>query len=95
MHDITARANNLDLAARQALSIITEPNFSAGSLNFSSYTKKELPIESPFQKSSRGIKRSSILPSPFLFSHILFEDLEYLLPPEDVVISGVNSLFTK
>ncbi|KAJ3770452.1 SNF2 family N-terminal domain-containing protein [Lentinula raphanica] len=91
----TVERHILDLAARQGLSLYTKAN-SAGSLNVSSFTNEKPMIESPAKKSSKlGVKGDFISKIDdmlaILFPH-MFEDLEYLLPPDDIVMTDVTNV---
>ncbi|KAJ3901958.1 SNF2 family N-terminal domain-containing protein [Lentinula edodes] len=93
----TVERNILDLAARQGLSLYTKAN-SAGTLNISSFANGKQAIESPAKKNSKAVKGDFISKIDdmlaVLFPH-MFEDLEYLLPPEDsdIVMSDVTNTF--
>ncbi|KAJ3791538.1 hypothetical protein GGU11DRAFT_751577 [Lentinula aff. detonsa] len=89
----TVERNILDLAARQGLSLYTKAN-SAGTLNVSSFANEKPTMESPAKKNSKAVKGDFISKIDdmlaVLFPH-MFEDLEYLLPPEDVVMADVTN----
>ncbi|KAJ4490515.1 SNF2 family N-terminal domain-containing protein [Lentinula aciculospora] len=89
----TVERNILDLAARQGLSLYTKGN-SAGTLNVSPFANEKQAIESPAKKSSKAVKGDFISKLDdmlaVLFPH-MFEDLEYLLPPEDIFMSDVTN----
>ncbi|KAJ3979483.1 SNF2 family N-terminal domain-containing protein [Lentinula detonsa] len=89
----TVERNILDLAARQGLSLYTKAN-SAGTLDVSSFANEKPTIESPAKKKSKAVKGDFISKIDdmlaVLFPH-MFEDLEYLLPPEDVVMADVTN----
>ncbi|KAL4070161.1 SNF2 family N-terminal domain-containing protein [Scleroderma yunnanense] len=86
----TVEKNILDLAARQGLSLYTKDN-SAGSINvatFATDSKKKL-VDSPQKTGKRGqpaqkgdfiFKVDDML--AILFPH-MFEDVEYLIPPDE------------
>ncbi|KAJ3983056.1 SNF2 family N-terminal domain-containing protein [Lentinula detonsa] len=89
----TVERNILDLAARQGLSLYTKAN-SAGTLDVSSFANEKPTIESPAKKKSKAVKGDFISKIDdmlaVLFPH-MFEDLEYLLPPEDLVMADVTN----
>ncbi|KIK58778.1 hypothetical protein GYMLUDRAFT_45086 [Collybiopsis luxurians FD-317 M1] len=89
----TLERNILDLAARQGLSLYTKKN-SVGTLNVSSFASDKQIIDSPSKITKKAAKGDFIFKVDdllaCLFPH-MFEDLEYLLPPEDVVMSDVTN----
>ncbi|KAF9459395.1 SNF2 family N-terminal domain-containing protein [Collybia nuda] len=81
----TVERNILDLAARQGLSLYTKEN-SAGTLNVSSLgmNVETKTVDSPVKRVQKGdfiFKIDDML--AILFPH-MYEDVEYLLPSEDV-----------
>ncbi|KAF9064876.1 SNF2 family N-terminal domain-containing protein [Rhodocollybia butyracea] len=90
----TVERNILDLAARQGLSLYTKEN-SAGSLNVSSFANDKQIIDSPSKKNTKAGKGDFISKVDdmlaILFPH-MFEDVEYLLPSEDLVMSDVTNV---
>ncbi|TFK32939.1 SNF2 family N-terminal domain-containing protein [Crucibulum laeve] len=88
----TVERNILDLAARQGLSLYTKEN-AAGSLNVSSFvadTEKKT-VDAPLKKVQKGdfiFKIDDML--AILFPH-MYEDLDYLLPLEDVVMQDISN----
>ncbi|KAJ3792161.1 hypothetical protein GGU11DRAFT_819104 [Lentinula aff. detonsa] len=83
----TVERNILDLAARQGLSPYTKVN-SAGTLNVSPFANEKPTIESLAKKNSKAVKGDFISKIDDMLAvrlfPLMFEDLEYLLPPEDV-----------
>lgn len=85
----TVERNILDLAARKGVSLYTKQN-SAGTVNIASLApgvEKEA-IDAPVRKVQKGdfiSKLDDML--AILFPH-MYEDLEYLLPPEDTAMEG-------
>ncbi|KAJ3979079.1 P-loop containing nucleoside triphosphate hydrolase protein [Lentinula detonsa] len=81
----TVERNILDLAARQGLSLYTKVN-SAGTLNVSSFANEKPTIESLAKKNSKAVKGDFISKIDDMLAvrlfPLMFEDLEYLLPPE-------------
>ncbi|KAI0789257.1 SNF2 family N-terminal domain-containing protein [Abortiporus biennis] len=88
----TVERNILDLAARQGQSLYTEDN-SAGTLNTSPLgleSKKTVdsPTKKKVQKGDFVFKTDDML--AIFFPH-LYEDLEYLLPPEEIGLIPTQS----
>ncbi|KAI0632763.1 SNF2 family N-terminal domain-containing protein [Trametes polyzona] len=87
----TVERNILDLAAKQGLSLYTRDN-AAGTLNvtpFAADTDKK-KVDAPAKKVQKGdfvYKMEDML--EILFPH-LYEDIEYLLPPEELGIKNAN-----
>ncbi|KAI0334196.1 hypothetical protein GY45DRAFT_1318648 [Cubamyces sp. BRFM 1775] len=81
----TVERNILDLAAKQGLSLYTREN-AAGTLNITPFAidADKIKVDAPAKKVQKGdfvYKTEDML--AILFPH-LYEDLEYLLPPEEL-----------
>ncbi|KAF5381839.1 hypothetical protein D9757_008356 [Collybiopsis confluens] len=89
----TVERNILDLAARQGLSLYTKKN-SVGTLNVSSFASDKQTIDSPGKNSRKTVKGDFISKLDdllaCLFPH-MFEEVEYLIPPEDLVMTDVTN----
>ncbi|KAH9916397.1 SNF2 family N-terminal domain-containing protein [Epithele typhae] len=84
----TVERNILDLAAKQGLSLYTRDN-AAGTLNVTPFAaESDKEVDAPTKKVLKGdfvYKTDDML--AIFFPH-MFEDIEYLLPPEDVAPSS-------
>ncbi|KAK7046025.1 hypothetical protein VNI00_007020 [Paramarasmius palmivorus] len=93
----TVERNILDLAARQGLSLYTKEN-ARGTLNSATFATnaEKQEIDSPAKRSAAKTQKGDFISKiddmlAVLFPH-MYEDVEYLIPEEDVVMEDLTNV---